>query len=233
MLYVGGTVIHADGAGVYSKNPQRIYSKKKDGLAVYRLKEKPTKELIEEICKKARSEVGKLYDLKGAISSISNGTDKSAEHKQFCSKLVALAFQAGGIIFEKSIDKMTPNDFCQSNLLELKDHVIPMSEYDQIFAQSPDYNLELQIETFEWLSKARDIAFKKRKRIIGSISNVFEYLIDYPEDDDTFCKLIDESRYYEFANIDKEINPDRYDLLLFKEHLSSIDNDKKKKIFIK
>jgi hypothetical protein len=232
MLYVGGTIIHADSNGVYSKNPQRLYSQNKNDLAVYRLKEKISDENIEIICKKARSEVGKLYDLKGAISSVRNGSDRSIESRQFCSKLVGLAFDSIKISFGKPIDKLSPNDFYRSELLERKDHVIPMEDGDFEFAISPDYNLDLQIETFEWLSEARNYALKNRNRIIGSINDVFNYLIEFPEDDEIFCKIINESRYYGFSDIDKEKNPYRYDFNLFKKRLSEISANKKLQFII-
>lgn len=232
MLYVGGTVIHADGNGVYSRNPQRIYSNNKSDLAVYRLKNNLSDDEVEKICKAARSEVGKLYDIKGAISSVMSGKDRSIKNRQFCSKLVALAFDVVNINFGKSIDKITPNDFCRSDLLNLKENlIVAMDDDEYAYATSPDYNLDLQIETFEWLSEARDCS-KKRNRIIGSVNDVLQYLVDFPEDDGKFCEIIERSRYYGFSGIDRENNPHRYDFLLFKERLSHMDRASQKKFIM-
>ncbi|WP_071956400.1 YiiX/YebB-like N1pC/P60 family cysteine hydrolase [Delftia sp. HK171] len=232
MLFVGGTLIHADGDGVYSKNPRRIIRNDKNNLAVYRLINDVSSENLKRMCKFARGEIGKLYDVKGAIASIRSGADKSSKDKQFCSRLVAEAFKSIDIDFGKSTDKITPNDFCRFNTIfaKLEQLVVPLKNADVSYANSPDYNLVLQEETFQWLGRVRDFAASKGFSI-GSMNDVIDYLFEHPEDDEKICEIVDQTRYYGFVDIDEDKNPYKYDLLQLELEMSNKDLDSREEIF--
>lgn len=97
MLYFKQSIIHAEKPGVYAKNPQRVSVAAKDDLLVLRHPEltQLQQQGIEQYC---RLRVGSLYDAKAAFMvPIKKRIDHADDARQFCSRLVAKAYESVGI----------------------------------------------------------------------------------------------------------------------------------------
>lgn len=206
MLWIGGTLIHSDGGGVYSKNPQRILFKNKSNVKVLRIKIQLTesqKKLIEE---KARSLVGTVYStLEAALVVVPLKLPMS--ERQFCSRLVAQCYHSAGINLVKNIDFCSPAQFDNPELFDdIVDAVRLAKQEDIDFAQSRNVNLETQVDTIQMLTELR----KKYGKNIQTINDVFNLVLKKPQFDADVTKIALDSGYFDHAEVDMEVNQWRY-----------------------
>lgn len=219
MLYVDKSIIHALPDGVYSANPQRIIVTNKDDLKVLRLKDKLTRQNTQTLTTYARNLSGSLYNTTEAAASILlKKTDKNAlTTSQFCSRLVAQCYLQVGISLTKNIDYCTPEDIHKSlKLFEVADCIREATINEIEFANSDDPIKENQRRLFAWLDKARNL-FKEKDIIIQTENDVHHYLIEHKELDKEICLYLKESGYLEQFSFDKEKNPYRYNVNIFRE----------------
>jgi uncharacterized protein YycO len=112
ILYIGRSVVHATGDGVYSKNPQRILVDNVHDLKVLRCHGVDSSQL-EKICDFARNKTGSLYSIaEASLSPVLGKTEKKASaREQFCSRLVAQSYYYGAnISLVKNPDYCSPAD---------------------------------------------------------------------------------------------------------------------------
>lgn len=223
MLYLGSTIIHADTKGVWSKNPQRIMMNDQSRLAAYRLKDPLSPYHLERIESYARSRVGSLYSIPEAAASLRESrttTDRFLLDRQFCSRLVAQSFAEVGINLASDFDYCTPSEIAESPLLrEVRDAVVPANEEDIDFCKTPDYNRELQQETYRWLEQVRNLSEKHQLTPILSQKDVGQLVIDHPQFDAKVCAYIKNTNYLSFYDADNRKNPWRYNPLLMMQAL--------------
>ena len=199
MLYLDGMIIHADTKGVWSKNPQRILMNDQSRLTAYRLKNPLSEDSLEKIESYARSRVGSLYSIPQAVKSLQKrprrATDRYLLDRQFCSRLVAQSL----------------NEIAESALLqEVPYAVVLASPAEAAFYKTPDFNMEIQVETYRWLNQVRDLAEKHQLRPIYAQSDVGQWILDYPQFDAEVCGYIESTKYIALNDADKRKNPWRY-----------------------
>ena len=211
------SLVHAQGEGVFSLNPQRILVENVKDFKVLRLKKDLNKEQQIEIEKFLRSQIGSLYSFKDALKVAIKNKDKKAENKQFCSRLVAQAYSHIDIKLVDDIDFCSPADIENSKFLEVVPNMIRKATKTDIeFANTPNMIEENQKHLFEWLNKVRDVASKYDFEIVN-ILNVDEFLIKYPKEDKIVCNFIIKSGYLEDYKIEVKNNLHMHNVELFKE----------------
>lgn len=215
MLYLDSMIIHADTKGVWSKNPQRIIVNDKSRLAAFRVKNPLSKSDFSQIDYHTRARVGSLYSIPEAANSLPLLPKKASERlildRQFCSRLVAQTFAKIGINLVADSNFCTPNEIAKSDLLEEVEGAIRQAKNADIyFNKTPDYNRQIQVETFRWLNKIRKLAEKHQVRQIHSQSDVGQWLLDYPQFDKEVCDYINETEYLSLYDSDRRKLPWRY-----------------------
>lgn len=217
MLYVGHSIIHAMPDGVYSKNPQRYIRNNARQLAAFRLvPEFLTSAATDVACDFARQQVGALYSvpaamLSKAIAKVKVNVEFQGD-KQFCSRLVAQAFERAGISLVSNADFCSPNDLARSQLLRpVENAVRELTAAEVMFAESTDMNEFLQKITFDWLGKVRKLASRRGLGVISNQNDVLPMLVRNPGYDKAVANFVRASRYPDYYNWDRSVNPYRYD----------------------
>lgn len=215
MLYLDNMIIHADTKGVWSKNPQRILTNDQSRLAAYRLKNPLLADHLQRIESYARSRVGSLYSIPQAVQSLQKHKERISDRyvldRQFCSRLVAQSFAEVGVNFVADFDFCTPNEIAESTLLEeVQDAVVLASAADMDFHKTPDFNLEIQVETYRWLNQVRSLAENHQLRPVHAQSDVGQWVLDHPQFDAEICRYIQSTKYLTLYDADKRKNPWRY-----------------------
>ncbi|QAA93434.1 YiiX/YebB-like N1pC/P60 family cysteine hydrolase [Pollutimonas thiosulfatoxidans] len=226
MLYVGHSFIHAMPDGVYSKNPQRYIRDEADHLAAYRIvpgQANPT--MIDIACDYARGQVGALYSVPAA--ALSKAISKSNKNiqiqsgKQFCSRLVAQAYENAGIKLVANADFCSPNDLARSIQLDRVENAVRELNLSEVeFAESHDFNQFLQKITFQWLGKARSLALRRHLGEISTQSDILPMLVKHPGYDKAVTKYVKASGYPDYYDWDRSKNPYRYDVGVFLRHFN-------------
>lgn len=216
MLYLGNTIIHADTKGVWSKNPQRLLMNEQSRLAAFRVKSEISEDHLKRIESFARSRVGSIYSIPEAFNSLRKRPEEIAQrfelHTQFCSRLVAQCYAEVGISLVADFDYCTPNEIAQSELVdEVRGCVVKASADEVKFNKTPDYNAELQRETYRWLSKVRLLTEKRNLELVDTQSEVGGMVLQNPNLDAEVCEYILDTKYMDFFDVDRRINPGRYD----------------------
>lgn len=225
MLYTNHTLIHAEGGGVFSKNPQRILVSDSKHLKVLRLKGNVDPTILKSICDNAGAKVGSLYSkIEAAITVVVKNDKPAKNRKQFCSRLVAQCYEESGVSLVDNSDYCSPEDLNRSNMLAVIDDCIrEATEADIVFSKTLDPNTKNQEETFKWLKEARKI-FKIKKIDIQTINDVSQALLYQKDLDNKICRAIKKTKYLSLYNVDRRINKYRYDNELFKGRFSSVSN---------
>ncbi|WP_436873699.1 YiiX/YebB-like N1pC/P60 family cysteine hydrolase [Kosakonia sacchari] len=217
MIWVGGTLIHSDGGGVYSKNVDRLLFPAPDRVRVLRCKEQLTDEQMLSIITFARSQVGKLYSVKDAINAKLK-LNRVANQKQFCSRLVAQSYRNAGIDLVDNADFCSPEEINSSELLYEVENYLNFATSSQIeFSNTVDHNEEIQRNTMTMLENIRE-AFNPS---IQTLSDVLDHLNNHPEHDRPITDFAIESGYFNHAEYDILKNPWRYSDTLFLEHTNN------------
>ena len=154
MIYMDLTMIHAVPSGVFSKNPQREIFTFKNDVKVLRLKNSIDKQKYKDICTFARSLVGSIFSKREIIEALktNNPTKKAKTKKQFCSRLVAQAYNSVGINIVDNPDYCSPQNIYESaSLQEVNNTVRIAFQKHKKFAKKYDPNLKNQEITFNWL----------------------------------------------------------------------------------
>ncbi|MDR6398522.1 YiiX/YebB-like N1pC/P60 family cysteine hydrolase [Herbaspirillum seropedicae] len=225
MLGVGNSVIHAMPDGVYSKNPQRFIFDKPEHFCVMRLREKPSDAVIFKAINHARKWVGGLYSkIEAGKSVILHQTETAAKSpKQYCSKLVAECYEEAGIKLVLNAGYCTPHDLTLSELLiDVPDYFREATVADIAYIESFDPNLPIQRETFTWLENLRVLAKEREAHTVLHMDDVVPFLLLYPSHDKAVCKFVNQTLYLYLYDIDRKINPWRYDEHVFLSALKGL-----------
>lgn len=228
MIDVGNSVIHAMPDGVYSKNPQRMIFDSPDHFGVMRLADEPSQSTIDRATDYARHLVGSLYSIPEAgASAVLHQTDSEWKStKQYCSRLVAHCFQEAGIRLVHNADYCTPNDIAKSPLLvDVADYYREAHPKDIAFAATPDPVVQLQREEFAWIDKVRELAETNNLDVIAKHNDVYALLIRNPKFDSQICEFVKQTQYLNLYNLDRGLNPHRYDEKLFLERVVAAGSD--------
>ena len=221
-IYVDGTTIEATLGGVFSKSAQRLAFDQPTDVAILRSRRPLSREQTEQICMFARSKTGSLYALNEAITVRARSILKIEEtRKQFCSRLVAQAYEHIGYNFInlRSPSYCTPRQLSLCKAFEKVKDAVRIATDDEIsFAESEDPNMENQRQTFEWLNKVRALAKTATATTqvdIQTLNDVNDFLIENPSFDGKISSWVKESGYLEFHDHDEKTNTYRYNKELF------------------
>jgi hypothetical protein len=121
MLYVGsGSVMDSTKEGVHARNIQKLSYE--DACAIYalRLATPIATDRVSAVIEYVRSSTGTTYSVADAVRTISNPKSDGGA-KQFCSRLVARAFDSVGIRLVDNPNFCTPEQLKQSALLKALD----------------------------------------------------------------------------------------------------------------
>jgi hypothetical protein len=233
MLYVGGfSCIDSDGPGVQAHNIERILFENPDDGIVIRLKQPLDEDLLYQIIDFARSKIGTEYSLEEARATLYNQSSVAKyENRQFCTRFVAKAYEAGGIRIVNNPDYCTPKEIHESNLLvPIRDIMRPANEHEIAYANEDVTSLTKQIEIQNSILKSiRDHTGAD----IQDFTQLEEYLAKHSVHDDTIIDIFERSGYLEMWKGDLDENPWYYDYEKFLEIPTDEDRNRIAKMLLK
>lgn len=212
MLYVNGSILHAHPPMVFAVNPQRLSAAHADDYVCLRF-EGLTADQKRKIEEYARSQVGALYSVREAAKTavMKSGGERDVSGVEFCSRLVAEAYEHAGVSLVSNCSYCAPGDFLSvKSLTNLGACTRLAGELDIKILESPDFVLQSQERTFKLLEGVRDMAKKDNFRI-STINSVFDYVWQFPHRDSDVCRLLNESRYLETWKDDAAAHGYRYE----------------------
>jgi hypothetical protein len=218
MLHVGdGSYIHADSKGVHSNNIQRLLFEKSEYIKILRVN---NIQAFEAACCFARSKIGTAYAYKDAINIKTKSVQNPNSNRQFCSRLIAQAFQQCNVNLVADPNYCTPQDLLDSPLtVEVKDFLLKATQSQIEFARS-ESPLEKQTSIInKLLFDVRQISGED----IQALDQVTDYVIRNPQFDEKISDLYKISGYLTLWKYELNQNPWRYDRELFMNLEISVD----------
>lgn len=218
------SIIHAENAGIFSLNPQRLLVENITDLKVLRLKKQLSIKDNEGIEFFLRNKIGSTYSKAEAFKVVKK--DKQANNNyQFCSRLVAQAYSYINYKIVNDIDFCSPADIEESNLFYTLENMIRKAEDKDVkFALTRNMIKENQISMYSWLNKTKDLAYRKYNFSIHKINDVDIFLQQFPYEDKIVCDYIIESGYLENYLIEIENNPHMHNEENFINKYEDIEN---------
>jgi hypothetical protein len=217
LLHVGGgSGIHADGKGVHAVNLQRMLFESPKHVRVLRA-ETATSHEIEIAVTFVRSQIGKEYSIPEAVRSRKRreiNTDTTNLDRQFCSRLVAQAFDLSGLKLVPNPDYCYPQDLADSLLLEDVEGIVRPATLAEIMFCASDSPLEKQTEATNKILAAARKLFKKD---LQTFEDVLSAVIKEPEHDAALSKIVRDSGYLDLWRYELAANPWRYQGELFQK----------------
>ena len=197
---------------VYTKNTQRQIFKSVNDCIVLRLKSALSGSDIEKIENFLRLKVATPYSVKEAVRTPAekNKSTEAKEQGQFCSRLVAQAYDHIGIRLAKNPDYCVPSDLSKSELLTKVENILLVANETNIkIANKKDLVEENRKETYAWLDRVTTLG-KAENYNIDTINDVAKFLRAHPKYDRKVCEYIESTRYQTQYLDDIEANPERY-----------------------
>lgn len=219
-LYVGGTLIESEGAGVQSVNPQRLLYDNPDDFIVLR-PQWATEEQKQMACLFARSEVGKEYGGKDVKKSQSKPDVIGEPNRQFCTRLVAQAYKYAGYPIVGNADYCTPSEIQSSPYLDVIGDMWHEATNKEIEIANQDGVMRMQDETNRqneiYVTMLQDIrnAINDADCDIQTEKEMLEYLIAHTEYDEVFTQIFRNSEYFTLWLTYEQETPEEYDAKLF------------------
>ncbi len=224
MIYVDNySVIDSTNEGVHARNTQRLFFEDDCQVHVLRLKSQISQADIQKLCNFIRSCIGTEYSKREALITGLGGS-KSSTKKQFCSRLVAMAYEVIGQQLVSDPKYCSPQNLKDSQLL------IEVREVTQFVS---DQEIEMWENTLDLPQLMRDAIVKvlqearKKSKDIQDLNDLDNYLIIHPEDDTYFCNVLKDSDYLTLWKKEVDQNPWQYDITLMRSW--SINEDEKEK----
>jgi hypothetical protein len=163
-------------------------------------------------CDFARSQVGKEYSVKGAINAKVKVPLSLDTNRQFCSKLVAKAYEFAGLKLVENADTCMPKEIEESKYLKRVNYITVKANEAEIEFVTSDSPLDKQTEATNKILFAARAIFKND---IQTLSELPHFLFQHPQFDSQLSKVILESGYLTLWDNDRVKNPWRYDLKAF------------------
>lgn len=211
ILYVGsGSYIHSDANGVHSGNLQRLLFDASENVTVLRVK--CDQETINQACIFARSKIGTTYSVRSAVNAKLKASKRKNENRQFCSRLVAQAYEYAGVKLVDDASFCTPQEILESqSIQEVPGKVRKATDEEIKFANSENPIEKQSNITNEILSKVR----KLTKKDIQSLEQITQYVIENPVHDQQISKIYRDSGYLTMWEYEITKNAWRYDGRVF------------------
>lgn len=212
-IYVGDTIMEANGIGVQSVNPQRIVYDSPEDVIVLRCVNANEEEL-ENACLFARSEFAKEHSV------------RKLNNTQFCFRLVAESYQYAGIELVNEPTRCTANDFLSSRkLTTVPDMVVVANKRDLEIAYS-----EGIMQDKGHYSQQTEVAYAMFEEIRSFVRSqgvdsdmiqdddaLFIFLIANPSFDHGIAEILNRSPYFSLWEVYKEQKPWEFDAKLLKD----------------
>lgn len=223
MLYIDRTIVHAVGDGVHTINPQREKFELGE-VAVYRLPGLTPLQAA-EICEVARARVGTRYTTwEAALSIFLRASNlKALGQSQYCSRLVAQAYHALGIVLHSNPDHCFPSDLIAgAGWIPVQNALRPWTPVDEQVAKTPNTLKADQDAVFAFLRPldwASLLMFHGRVRDANhawarAANNGFIDLLA--------SWFLRRSGWLDNERLDGEVNPHRYKSAVFLSGLKTI-----------
>lgn len=211
MVYVEDrSVMDATGEGVHARNTQRLYFEDECVVHVMRHKGGISSAQLAAVVTYVRGQVGAEYSAKEAVLTVLGGA-RTWTSKQFCSRLVAQAFESAGIALVPDPNYCSPADIKNSILLAPVENATVMvtAEEAAFWEEIEDVPQRMRDAINAVLVGAR-----RHNPTIQTFDDIHAHLIEHPENDGDFCRLLQISGYLSIWAIEKEKNSWQYDLEL-------------------
>ncbi|KQN43803.1 hypothetical protein ASE93_18750 [Serratia sp. Leaf50] len=211
ILYVAeSSYIHSDPHGVHSGNIQRLLIDEPKYVKVVRVDDSVA---IEKAIIYARSQVGTAYSKVSAANAFAKIFTQMDAERQFCSRLVATAFELGGVKLVANSYACLPQEIADSRFVhEVKDCVYQAQPLEIEFAKSYDPIRNQAEITNSILKSVRKLLGNK----IQSLSDITSALISDPKYDAEITAIFESSCYLTMWKYELKQNPWRYDIDLFR-----------------
>jgi len=211
ILYVGdSSYIHSDPHGVHASNVQRLLIDELRYAKVVRIKA-PT--AIEKAINYTRLQIGTSYSKVSAVNAYTKNFSQLDTNRQFCSRLVAKAFESAGVTLVSNSDACLPQEIADSELVyEVQDCLYKARNEEIEFSKSHDPIKKQSEITNSILISVRKLMGNK----IQSLSDITAALIVDPTYDSEITEVYKTSGYLTMWQYEIEHNPWRYDANLFK-----------------
>jgi len=211
ILYVGaGSYIHSDADGVHSGNLQRLLLDSAENIIVLRVE--CNHEILNQACMFARSKIGTKYSIKSAVNAKLKVSKKENENRQFCSRLVAQAYEYAGAKLVDNSSFCTPQEILESEDAKVISAKVRKATSEEINFAKSENPLERQLSiTNEILSKIRVLTGQD----IQTLEQITQYVMETPEHDGDIAKIYKESGYLTMWSHETMKNAWRYNGRLF------------------
>lgn len=222
MLYTNKTIVHAAGPGVFTINPQRqLFSLGQS--VVLRVRQPHDCDLV-KVCNYALAQGGARYTIPEAVLAVAMQAtgQRALSPSQYCSRLVAQAYQSAGLKLVANADFCVPGQFLHSPALREVDGAVRLADSNEFqVGQTPDTLQVHQEHTFAWLEPARRLAKESMGVTISTILDALEFVRANRQYDDAICRYVEKSGYLDDAELDRQVNPHRYDADAFRSWVTS------------
>lgn len=204
-----GSVIDSTKEGVQARNVQKMFYDDSCSIHIMRYKNNLKNHEKEKIIEYVRSVIGTPYSVKDAIRSIID-PEHPCSDLQFCSRLVAVAFQKAGICITDKPEYCTPGQIKRFSLFfEVENPFITISESDRILFESEETTLDDMRKITNKLIKLCIEASEDNE--IHCINDIFKKLYEKPILDKIFLQAFKDSGYLDHWRKEVERFPWRYD----------------------
>lgn len=206
MLYVGnGSYIHSDQKGVHANNIQRSLFHLQKNIKILRVKKN---NCVAKACEFSRTQIGKEYALKDAIKTKNPIVNKSANNKQFCSRLVAQAYEYAGL------QLVGDSGFCTPQELDDSEHTFTI---ENGLREATEKEIEFS-ETESPLEKQTKITNSILKNVrtltgqdIQTLTEISLFMEANPEYDQEITEIFVSSGYLVMWQHERNANEWRYE----------------------
>ncbi|WP_063889498.1 YiiX/YebB-like N1pC/P60 family cysteine hydrolase [Burkholderia cenocepacia] len=215
ILYVGGgSYIHSDGDGVHAANIQRLLFETPEHCAVLRPKQDVSPIVIADAINFARNEVGKEYSVKAAIRTKIGGETRPNhdENRQFCSRLVAQAYESAGLKLVENSLYCFPHELAKSDALAVVPNCVRQAMPEELEMARSENPIARQAQIMNDILKQFRIVSKSD---IQTFQQLAQFVFDNPHFDDDLTKIVEDSGFWDLWRYDMERNPWRYDGEIF------------------
>jgi hypothetical protein len=224
LLYVGrSSCIESDGLGVRSQNVRRVVVDDPDSIAVYRAPG-VTREAVDQAVRYARMAIGTEYGSSEARRARMPREEPALEpNRQFCTRIVAQAYQSAGVPLSPNADYCGPSDLEQSVVLERVDvPVLPISDEEAELAASPsilDRQLDVQNDLLEASRAALGVDVQTLQQLVQAV-------LDQPGKDGVIAEILRGSGFLAFGDETTRTLPHLYDYSTFVVVVPNEEKDK-------
>ncbi len=193
--------------GVLAHNIQRLFFEDDESVFHFRLREGVSPEKLAAITEYARSQVGTRYSLPEAARSVI-AVRKPRTRQQFCSRLVAQAYEKAGFELVPDPDYCSPEVLRNSPLLqELSVHTETVSEEEFEWWSTSDNAIEKSKEAY----KAFFMRIREFAPDVENHDDLLKFRARHPDADPYVVEALHDSGLLDLWQVDIDLHPWRYD----------------------